>query len=224
MSSHHVVREKQEPALLVLGLDDFPQELLGQLLEWSPTVIATPKTAEKLIVNGIKVDWIITNGTDDVLQSDVKLMSAGDDNLTDAALEYLISDEYPAVNIVTDELNLEDYLHFADKINLVIFHGHKKIYAVNPGFSKWKPAGEIIELLSPANGFDFKGLEKISDNQFKTTDDGFFSLHFNEPFLFIAEVLPNPKPAPKRVELLIAKHYPPFGAGGLELLYPESLP
>jgi thiamine pyrophosphokinase len=112
MSSHHFVREKQEPALLVLGLDTFPQELLGQLLEWSPTVIATAQTAEKLIVNGIKVDWVITNGMEDILQSDVKLMSVGDGNLTDAALEYLTGDEYPAVNIVTDELNLEDYVHF----------------------------------------------------------------------------------------------------------------
>lgn len=187
MSSHHVVREKQEPALLVLGLDNFPQELLGQLLEWSPTVIATPKTAEKLIVNGIKVDWIITNGTEDVSQSDVKLMSAGDDHLTDAALEYLISDEYPAVNIVTDELDLRDYMHFADKISLVIFHDHKKIYAITPGFSKWKPAGEIIEVLSPATRFDFSGLEKIDYNQYKTIADGFFSLKFDGPFLFIAE-------------------------------------
>ena len=46
MSSHHIVREKQEPALLVLGLDDFPDELLGQLLEWSPTVIVTADTVE----------------------------------------------------------------------------------------------------------------------------------------------------------------------------------
>ncbi len=72
MSSHHIVREKQEPALLVLGLDNFPNELLGQLLEWSPTVITTSQTAEKLIVNGIKIDWIITDGDEDISQSDVK--------------------------------------------------------------------------------------------------------------------------------------------------------
>ncbi|MFD2144372.1 hypothetical protein [Mucilaginibacter antarcticus] len=42
MSSHHIVREKQEPALLVLGLDGFDEEQLGQLLEWSPTLMAPP--------------------------------------------------------------------------------------------------------------------------------------------------------------------------------------
>src|ERR1700748_3041941 len=99
MSSHHIIREKQEPALLVLGLDNFPGELLGQLLEWSPTVIATAQTAEKLVASGIKIDWMITDGNEDILQSNVKLMSAGEGNLTDAALEYLSEDQYGAVNI-----------------------------------------------------------------------------------------------------------------------------
>ncbi len=61
MSSHHIVREKQEPALLVLGLDSFSDELLGQLLEWSPTVIVTELTAERINAYGIKIDWIISN-------------------------------------------------------------------------------------------------------------------------------------------------------------------
>lgn len=189
MSSHHVVREKQEPALLVLGLDNFPDELLGQLLEWSPTVITTPQTAERLNAYGIKIDWIITNGADEVLQSDVKLMSAGGGNLTDTALKHLTTYEYPAVNIITDELNLADYEPYAARINLVIFNDGKKIYPVNPGFSKWKPAGETIELLTAAKGVQFKGLEKISNNLYKTTNDGLFSLHFDAPFLFIAEAL-----------------------------------
>jgi hypothetical protein len=187
MSSHHIVREKQEPALLVLGLDNFADELLGQLLEWSPTVITSPQTAEKLVSYGIKIDWIVTNGENDVSQSDVKLMSSVDGNVTDAALKYLSGNEYQAVNIVTDELNLKDYEHFANEIDIVIFNNNKKIYAITPGFSKWKPAGEIIEILSPANGLEFKGLEKINGNKFKTTGDGFFTLHFHEPVLFIAE-------------------------------------
>jgi thiamine pyrophosphokinase len=61
MSSHHIVREKQEPALLVLSLTDFSFELLGQLLEWSPTLIAITETAIQLHENQIKVDWLIAN-------------------------------------------------------------------------------------------------------------------------------------------------------------------
>lgn len=189
MSSHHIVKEKQEPALLILGLDSFDDELLGQLLEWSPTLIATPLTAEKLNSYGIKIDWIISDGADEVLQSDIKHMPANGDTLTEAALKYLIARNYPAVNIITDDFNLDDYLLLADKINLVIFYDQQKIYAVNSGFNKWKPAGETIRLLMPPDNLQVSGLEKTDEDTFKTTTDGFFTLRFNQPLLFIAEML-----------------------------------
>ena len=189
MSSHHVVREKQEPALLVLGLDNFTDELLGQLLEWSPTVITTPQTAEKLNAYGTKIDWIITNDASEVLQSDVKLMPVNNDGFINAALKYLTGNGFPAVNIVTDELKVADYEPYTDLINLVIFNDGKKIYPVNSGFSKWKPAQETIELLTSAKGLRVNGLENTGSNLYKTTTDGLFSLHFDNPFLFIAEEL-----------------------------------
>lgn len=187
MSSHHVVREKQEPALLVLGMDTFDDELLGQLLEWSPTVIVTQNTAEKVHAWGIKIDWIISNETIEGLQSDIKYLPSANDTPAEAALKYLVSNNYPAVNIIADEVQLKDYMIFADKINLVIHSGNQKIYPVISGFSKWKPAGEVIEVLTHPHQLHTGGLELINNNRFKTVQDGFFSLQFTEPFLFIAE-------------------------------------
>jgi len=189
VSSHHIVREKQEPALLVLGLDGFSPELLGQLLEWSPTVIATKQTAGLLDNNGIKIDWIIAGDAHSSLQSDIKQMPAGNDTLAEAALKYLVTHNYPAVNIITDDLQLKDYLFYTDKINLVIFYADQKIYAVNSGFSKWKPAGEMLEVLTHPHELHVSGLEPMGNHRFKTTHDGFFSLQFDRPFLFIAEAL-----------------------------------
>lgn len=187
MSSHHIVREKQEPALLVLGLDDFPDELLGQLLEWSPTVIATADTAESLTSRGIKIDWIIAEHAAEVSQSDVKLMPAVDGNLTNAALKFLADNEYPSVNIITDDLRLNDYEPFINRINLVIFNCNHKIYAVSSGFSKWKSADEGITLLLNGNNLITEGLYQTNDQEYKTTYDGFFTLQFDDPFLFVAE-------------------------------------
>ncbi|MCC8424452.1 thiamine pyrophosphokinase [Mucilaginibacter sp. UR6-11] len=191
MSSHHIVREKQEPALLVLGLDNFDDEQLGQLLEWSPTLITTPPVAERLNAFGIKIDWIITGELNsDYLQSDIKHLAPGDDTLISAALNWLTGQGYPAVNIVTDELDLENYLPFANKINLVLFYNRQKIYAVNTGFNKWKPANESISLLSAATNLKTDGLEKTANNTFHTIADGFFTLKFDAPLLlFIAETL-----------------------------------
>ena len=189
MSSHHIIREKQEPALLVLELDNFPEEMLGQLLEWSPTVITTPHTAEVLNTLGIKVDWIIADNNNTDLQSDVKIMPAGNNTPAGAALAYLVENNYPAVNIITTGTALDELLPFAGKINLVIINARQKIYTVTTGFSKWKPAGEQIDLLSTTNTLHYNGLQQTAVNSYQTTHDGFFTLQFDEPFIIIAEQL-----------------------------------
>ena len=189
MSSHHIVREKQEPALLVLGLDHFDDEQLGQLLEWSPTLIAPPLIAEQLNSLGIKIDWIIADADGDDLQSDIKHLPAGDNSIIAAALKYLIAARYPAVNVVTDEFKLDDYLHFASQLNLVIFYKQEKIFGVTSGFNKWKPAGEQIRLLQYAENLATIGLTQTGDLTYVTTADGLCSLYFNTPLLFIAERL-----------------------------------
>lgn len=189
MSSHHIVREKQEPALLVLSLDSFDDEQLGQLLEWSPTVMVTPLVAEQLDAFGIKIDWIITDAMEGDMQSDVKQLPTNNQAADIAALDYLVDNGYPAVNVVTDEFLLEQYLPYADKITLVIFYQQQKIYGVESGFSKWKPAGEIIKIISQGNNLKTQGLKQTGENTYETMADGFFSLHFEYSTLFIAESL-----------------------------------
>lgn len=189
MSSHHIVREKQEPALLVLSLEGFDDEQLGQLLEWSPTLIVTPLVAEQLNAFGIKIDWIITDEDATDLQSDVKQLKTSNKAPNIATLDYLVDKGYPAVNVVTDEFVLDEYLPYTGKITLVIFYRQQKIYGVDSGFSKWKPAGESIEILSPAKNLETRGLEHTGKSSYLTVTDGFFSLQFDNDIVFIAESL-----------------------------------
>jgi len=187
MSSHHIVREKQEPALLILGLNNFTEEHLGQLLEWSPTVITTAPVAEQLAVYGIKIDWVITTDASTITQSDVKLIDLGKHTLLQAAFNYLLAQGYPAVNVVTDRLELVDYESYAPQINLVIFYAGQKIYTVKSGFSKWKTAGDTVNILSSSITLQTTGLKQTAAGNYQTIADGVFSLTFGEPQLFIAE-------------------------------------
>jgi thiamine pyrophosphokinase len=187
MSSHHIVREKQEPALLVLGMDGFDDELLGQLLEWSPTVIVTETMAEKLNAAEVKIDWILTDDSNGDIQSDVKRLPLNHHTEIETAFGFLIESNYSAVNIVTDKFDLENYLPFVDKINLVIFNNNRKIYPVTSGFSKWKPEGESIEFLTIPIDPEINGLAHQSENVYLTKTDGLFTIQFSQPFLFIAE-------------------------------------
>lgn len=189
MSSHHIVREKQEPALFVLSMEGFDDEQLGQLLEWSPTLMATPLVAEQLNAFGIKIDWVVGDEESADLQSDIKQLQTNGKAPGVAALDYLVDKGYPAVNVVTDDFVADQYLPYADKITLVIFYQQQKIYGIEPGFSKWKPAGDVIRIISSTKNLKTQGLEQTCENEYLTTTDGFFSLQFDGDLLFIAESL-----------------------------------
>ncbi|MBL3654819.1 hypothetical protein [Fulvivirga sediminis] len=63
MSSHHIVKDDQEPALII----DAPiskLEHLKQLLEWSPTVISSFQALEWLLAEQVNIDILICNDTD----------------------------------------------------------------------------------------------------------------------------------------------------------------
>jgi thiamine pyrophosphokinase len=56
-SSHHIVRDDQEPALIIASC--LRSELLGQLLEWSPLVIVLDSAMERVMKLDIKVDVLL---------------------------------------------------------------------------------------------------------------------------------------------------------------------
>lgn len=186
MSSHHIVKEKQEPALLILDLADFDEEHLGQLLEWSPTILVNEESAEKLHSLGIKFDVLLTEASNSFLQDNLKVISV-ENNVLESAFGFLLAEGYPAVNLITGKRSMDDFRVYATQINLVIYSGNQKIYSVHSGFKKWKPAGEIITISNPPKDLQQNGLEKINDHQFKILDDGFFTLNFEQAFLFISE-------------------------------------
>lgn len=188
MSSHHIVREKQEPALLIMSLEGFLTENLGQLLEWSPTVIVAEDMYDHTESLGIKIDGVITSNADFHAQENTRIIPALDEPLEDA-LKFLVTEQFPAVNIVTNEFALKDYILFEPDINMVIFIADHKIFPVHSGFSKWQSEGERIVLLHEALNLDTSGLKHISDTVLETEKDGFYTLQFDQPFLFISETI-----------------------------------
>lgn len=59
MSHHAVVRDDQEPALIFANGLSCSREVVGQLLEWSPKVIALDGAFDRLADWGIKVDVVL---------------------------------------------------------------------------------------------------------------------------------------------------------------------
>ncbi len=187
MSSHHIVREKQEPALYIHHLGNFDEESLGQLLEWSPTIMVAASEYEKALSLGIKIDVVI--GVDNALeiQENTKFIYAGIENLP-TAVKYLISERYPAVNIISIENKFDDLAAFLPDINIVLFTETEKSYAVKPGFSIWKPKGTIfhIDIISY---FETSNLRPEDNGDFVVLNDGFVTFNFTTEYLFLSELL-----------------------------------
>ena len=59
MSSHHIVRDDQEPALIIANGAACQPEFLGQLLEWSPLVVVLDAAMERVMELDIKVDVLL---------------------------------------------------------------------------------------------------------------------------------------------------------------------
>jgi thiamine pyrophosphokinase len=74
-----------------------------------------------------------------------------------------------------------------EDIDLVVFIQDQKIFPVKSGFSKWQPEGEQIHLLHEINNLKASGLVAKEHHLFETEKDGFYSLTFDQPFIFISE-------------------------------------
>ena len=164
MSSHHIVREKQEPALLIANGEACQPELLGQLLEWSPTVVVLDSAIWRVLDLGIKVD-VLLGDFDRRLDLDavrerqypIEIVHTPDQNKTDLdkGIEFLIERGYPAVNIVwatgrrADHsiTNMTSLVRYNARIRTVMFDDHSRIFPLVGRFEKWYEASTPISLI-----------------------------------------------------------------------------
>ena len=162
MSSHHIVRDDQEPALIIANGQACSQLLLDQLLEWSPLVIVLDAAIERVLDRNIKVDVLLgdfDNGVSNLenLQYPLEIVHTPDQNKTDLekAIEYLIARKIPAVNIVwatgrrADHAisNMTNIVRYKDQIKIVMLDDYSKIFRLPESYQKWYTAGTILSLI-----------------------------------------------------------------------------
>lgn len=163
MSSHHIVRDDQEPALIIANGAACDPELLGQLLEWSPLVVVLDSAIERVIELGIKVDVLLGDfdrGFDTEIyksQFPIEIVHTPDQDKTDLekAFDYLIERKIPAVNVVwatgkrADHTitNLTQIVRYRDLLKIVILDDHSKIFLLPTKFEKWYTADTPISLI-----------------------------------------------------------------------------
>lgn len=189
MSSHHIVLENQEPALLIEDLFLIDEEDLGQLLEWSPTIAVENNMFDPLHARGYKLDIIFSQDQTDQVQENLKVIPYCD-NFLQAAIEYLITYQYKAVNIITDQISLAHYYPYLEQINIVLLAKGMRYYFVTTGFTKWKMGGECVKIDAQEEEVVTEGLRKIGAGLYETERDGLFTLRFlKSKYILIGETI-----------------------------------
>jgi hypothetical protein len=156
MSSHHFVKEGQEPALLILNGNI--TEITAPLLEWAPLVMVSVAAAPDLLRQGVKIDIIIHEETESLgdLQCLVKdhgpvtfLQRAGDSSAVVTALLYLKEAGHTALNVISsDPLTLfQSHEALTREIGISIFDGCWKTSTIASGrFEKWLPGETALKV------------------------------------------------------------------------------
>ncbi len=168
MSSHHIVRDDQEPALIIANGASCQTELMGQLLEWSPLVIVLDCAIERVLPLGIKVDILLgdfdRNFDTNYYKENhypIEIVNTPDQNKTDLekAFDYLISRGIPSVNVIwatgkrADHTmhNMTTIVKYKNQLKIVILDDHSKIYVLPKHFEKWYPKNTVISLVPVGN-------------------------------------------------------------------------
>jgi len=164
LSSHHIVRDDQEPALIIANGAACNPELLGQLLEWSPLVIVLDSAMERVMELDIKVDVLLGDFDRDFdpnyykeKQYPIEIVHTPDQDKTDLekAFDYLIEKGHKAVNVVwatgkrADHTitNLTNIVRYREKLKIVILDDHSKVFLLPRRFEKWYTANTPISLI-----------------------------------------------------------------------------
>lgn len=164
MSSHHIIREGQEPALIIANGESCSNELLGQLLEWSPFVVVLDGAINRVLELGIKIDVLLgdfdskNHAVEQIqAQQKIEIVHTPDQNKTDLqkGIEFLISRNFDAVNIIWatghradhNLSNITDIVRYKQQINIVLHDDYSKIFQLPKRYQKWYVKDTVLSLM-----------------------------------------------------------------------------
>ena len=164
MSSHHIVRDDQEPALIIANGASCSEELIGQLLEWSPLVIVLDSAMDRVLELGIKIDVLLGDFDCDFnpeiyleKQYPLEIVHTPNQDKTDLdkAFDYLISKGHKAVNVIwatgkrADHTitNITNIVAYRNQLKIVVLDDHSKVFLLQKKYEKWYPKNTTISLI-----------------------------------------------------------------------------
>ena len=189
MSSHHFVREGQEPALFIL--DPIHYSEAEGLLEWAPLVLVAEPALDEVLLWGIKIDVVLArHETVEALtvrlmdQAPIKLLGAGE-NFIESGLQFLTGIDQPAVSIIAKDFSTDvrheiESIHH--RIQVTVRTTTQKWALIQSGnFKKWYQAGSVVQFSDENLIAENPGMTRLK-NGVKLAEDQWISIQSPKPF------------------------------------------
>lgn len=152
MSSHHFVKEQQEPAVFLLNTDLVKFDQVASLLEWVPTVLVWEECLDEVLSWGVKIDVILA--TEEFQRKNlsileeqypVRFLTASKTTVLAEGLHYLHASQHSGAYLVgfshTKVPELDSFLQWMD---LTLFEERWRFYPIkSKHFKKWLPQNTI---------------------------------------------------------------------------------
>lgn len=154
MSSHHIVRDEQEPALILEDISSMPFDIIGQLLEWAPVVVCGDSALDQALNFGLNLDVVFAQEPEKWVHSlnhlpMVRLEKANGSWVKDA-LDYLEKEGHSSANIVSSkaESHFSLLLEMKAGIQVSLISENRKFVGVEGELKKWMPTGARLEVFA----------------------------------------------------------------------------
>ena len=171
MSSHHFVKEGQEPPLVVLDWNVNLAAIASELLAWQPQLIVKDSLVNQLVHEGLKPDQIIgKNSSDFDFLYPVEFIEPNID----------LFQAYPKSSFLVD-LDQTEAITLVKKYSSIIYTSTFRIFSVTSSvFEKWMPVDKKLFYFDNETGHIIEAVKNENE---------IFSLTFTSETTIILEEL-----------------------------------
>jgi len=182
MSSHHIVRDEQEPAILITEVKKQYWPGIEQLLGWIPTVIVDENCVNDVLLRGFKIDIVICQEQNltalkELLQDQqpIKFLLKEKGDIVEVAVKYLDSRGYKGVNIFGG-FDPTKSLSINRQITAIWYDAeYRYVLSKKTIFQKWMTANNMFCLKKTESNqsFNIENADKVDNaNVYRCSSDG----------------------------------------------------
>ncbi len=149
MSSHHFVRENQEPGLYIDEWFAGAEHLLEELAQWAPKIIVHEQVLDDVLETGTKIDVVLFTDNKATIeektrfQFPIELVEAT--NSLEANIRFIEQHYINRLHIISTKTPEE--ITFETEAKLTFFNARNSFFKIETGFEKWMAKGDSFEII-----------------------------------------------------------------------------